>query len=248
MGPWFECGADTVVRAVLVGGEFAPLPRLAPHLNYSVLFGAKMKPFLVLLTLSAALLAQKPLTIEAIATEGGLTGRPPESFAWSPDNSRLSFVQRDDSGEHGELWSIDAATGEKSVLVTEATLSRLAPPMSKIQDEREKQRLSRYGVAAYHWAPDSKHILFDSHGQLCLFRLDNGTAVQFTSSPDPSPDPKFSPDGKYVSFVRDHGLVIEAVDGMKEGGMSLHRKRDKHDTGKEDANLLTAEVDWVYKE
>jgi dipeptidyl-peptidase-4 len=207
-----------------------------------------MKPFLIFLTLSTALLAQKPLTVEAITAEGGLTGRPPESFAWSPDNSRLSYVQRDDSGEHGELWSIDAATGQKSVLVTEATLATLAPPMSKIQDEREKERLSRYGVAAYLWAPDSKHILFDSHGQLWLYRLDTGTAVQFTSSPDQSTDPKFSPDGHYLSFIRDHNLILETIDDKKEGGVSVHRKRDKRDSGKDDVDILNGEVDWVYEE
>ena len=206
-----------------------------------------MKPLLILLALTTALHAQTPLTIEAITAEGGLAGRPPEAFQWSPDSSRLSFVQRDDSGEHGELWSIDAATGQKSVLVTEATLSRLAPPLSKIQDEREKERLTRYSVAAYQWAPDSRHILFDSHGQLWLFRLDTGTAVQFTSSPDSSSDPKFSPDGKYVSFVRNHNLVVESVDGQREGEMSTHQKHDKRDAGSAD-NFLNGEVDWVYEE
>ncbi len=208
----------------------------------------KVKRLLIFLALSTTLLAQKPLTIEAITADGGLTGRPPEAFQWSPDSSHLTFVQRDDTGEHGELWSIDTATGQKAVLVTEATLSRLAPPLSKIQDEREKERLSRYGVAAYQWAPDSQHILFDSHGQLWLYRLDNGTAVQFTSSPDPSSDPKFSPDGKFVSFVREHSLVIEAVDGLKEGGMSMHKKKDKHETSDGRDNILNGEVDWVYEE
>ena len=206
-----------------------------------------MKRLLILVIFSTALSAQTPLTIEGITAEGGLTGRAPEGFQWSPDGTRLSFVQRDDSGEHGELWTIDAGTGQKTVLVTEATLSRLAPPLSKIQDEREKERLTRYAVAAYQWAPDSRHILFDSHGQLWLFRIDNGTAVQFTSSPNPSTDPKFSPDGKYVSFIRDHNLVVEAVDGQREGEMTTHQKRSKHDAGSAE-DVLNGEVDWVYEE
>ena len=52
---------------------------------------------------------KKPLTIESICAEGGLTGRPPETVKWSPDGRNVSFVQRDDAGEHGELWYVDAA-------------------------------------------------------------------------------------------------------------------------------------------
>ncbi len=219
-----------------------------------------MKHLLILLALSTTLAAQtKPLTIESIFAEGGLTGRPPEVFKWSPDGARLSFVQRDDSGDHGELWFIDATTGEKRVLVTEDQLSHLAPPLSKIQDEREKERLSRYGVAAYHWAPDSKHILFDSHGQLWLFRIDNGTAVEFTSSPESSSDPKFSPDGKVVSYIRQHNLFVQPVNGQKEkqitsAGNTTLKNEDKNERKKhlvspeEDDDILNGEVDWVYAE
>ena len=53
----------------------------------------------------------KPLTIEAIFAEGGITGRAPENIKWSPDGTKVSFVQRDDSGEHGELWYVDTSTG-----------------------------------------------------------------------------------------------------------------------------------------
>ena len=55
----------------------------------------------------------KQLTIEQIFAEGGVTGRAPETIKWSPDGTKVSFVQRDDAGEHGELWYVDAVTGEK---------------------------------------------------------------------------------------------------------------------------------------
>ena len=181
---------------------------------------------------------KQALTIESIFAEGGLTGRGPENIEWSPDNSRVSFVQRNDAGEHGELWYMDAATGEKKVLVSEAKLASLAPPTSKIKDEREKERVTRYHVAAYVWAPDSKHLLFDSQGQLWLYTLDNGTAVQITSAPEPSQDPKFSSDGSRLAYVRGHNLYVRPVSGGSEKQLT----KDK------DENLLNGEVDWVYAE
>src|SRR6266436_5399439 len=101
--------------------------------------------------------------------ECGITGRVPETIKWSPDNKKISFVQRDDSGEHGQLWYVDATTGERKVLVSEVKLQALAPPLSKIKDEREKERITRYNVAAYEWAPDSRHLLFNAQGQLWMY-------------------------------------------------------------------------------
>ena len=110
----------------------------------------------------------KPLTIETMYQPGGLTGRAPETTEWSPDGTKLTFVQRDEKGEKGELWYVDTATGEKKVLVSAAKLASLDPDVNKVKDEREKERRTRYHVAAYLWAPDSKHLIFDSQGQLWL--------------------------------------------------------------------------------
>ena len=180
----------------------------------------------------------KPLTIEAIFAPGGLGGRGPETLEWSPDGARLTFVQRNDAGEQGELWYVDAATGEKKVLVSAAKLASLAPDYNKVKDEREKERLTRYHVAAYLWAPDSKHLIFDSQGQLWLFDLATNTAVQFTSAPDPSGDPKFSPDGIHVSYVRKHNLYVRPVSGKGEKQLT----KDTAD------NLFNGDIDWVYAE
>jgi dipeptidyl-peptidase-4 len=180
----------------------------------------------------------KPLTIEAIFAPGGLTGRGPENTEWSPDGTKLSFVQRDDAGEHGELWYVDAATGEKKVLVSAAKLASLAPDASKVKDERERERLTRYHVAAYLWAPDSNRLIFDSQGQLWLYDLGTATAVQFTSAPDPSGDPKFSPDGNRVAYTRKHNLYVQPVSGKGETQLT----RDTSD------NLFNGDIDWVYSE
>jgi dipeptidyl-peptidase-4 len=133
---------------------------------------------------------------------------------------------------------VDAATGEKKVLISAAKLASLAHDNDKVKDERERERLTRYHVAAYLWAPDSKHLIFDSQGQLWLFDLATGTAVQFTSAPDPSGDPKFSPDGSHVSYVRKHNLYVRPVSGKGE-------KQLTKDAGD---NLFNGDIDWVYGE
>jgi len=223
-----------------------------------------VKKFLLVLSLvlfAITLFAQtappKQLTIDAIFAEGGLTGRAPETIKWSADSTKVSFVQRDDAGEHGELWYVDTTTGEKKVLVSESKLVQLAPSATHIKDEREKERVTRYHVAAYIWSPDSKHLLFDSQGQLWYFDLNTGTGVQLTSSPDASEDPKFSPDGKRLAYVRKHNLYVHPVSGEEgerqithDEGKDKDKDKDKDkncDKDKEkNDNILNGEVDWVY--
>ena len=200
---------------------------------YILLFAC---PFLV--RLAAQNPPTKPLTIESIYQPGGLAGRGPETDEWSPDGTKLSFVQRDERGEKGELWYVDTATGAKKVLVSAAKLASLDPDVNKVKNEREKERLTRYHVASYLWAPDSKHLIFDSRGQLWLYDLTSETAVQFTSAGDASGDPKFSPDGNHLAYVRKHNLFVRPVSGKDE-------KQLTRDTSE---NLLNGDIDWVYAE
>jgi len=182
--------------------------------------------------------AAKELTIEAIFEDGGILGRAPESIKWSPDGSKVSFVQRDDGGDHGALRFVDVTTGKGAVLVTSEKLATLAPSSSALQDERKKEAAQRYSIAAYHWSPDSKRLLFDSQGQLWLYTLDTGTAVQVTSNSEPTDDPKFSPDGNRVAYIRKHNLYVRPLSGGNERAL----------TKDGDDNLLNGEVDWVYEE
>jgi dipeptidyl-peptidase-4 len=179
------------------------------------------------------------LTIDDIA-QGGFTGEPPRFLEWSPDGSKLTYIQRGEEDESGELWQLDAETGQKSVLVNATKLASLAPPASKISYERLREWRLRYGVAAYHWSPDSKYLLFDSNAQLWLYSFKTGTAVEITSSPDHSTDPKFSPDGKKLAYVRKHDLWVRDIPDGDE--RQLTKRSDDQD------EMRNGEVDWVYAE
>jgi dipeptidyl-peptidase-4 len=200
-----------------------------------------LKRVLIALLLALPAVAQQPpagkqpLTIEAIFAPGGLTGRGPETLAWSPDGTKLSFVQRDDAGEHGALYYVDVASGRRAVLVSEEKLATLQPPLEKsVKDERTRERLTRYSIAGYQWAPDSKHLLFASAGSLWLYSLETGTAVVVGSGDDP----KFSPDGRHLSYLKQHNLFVRDLKSNKEHAL----------TKDSDENLLNGEVDWVYEE
>lgn len=194
--------------------------------------------FLVNLAAAQSAPPVQPLTIESIYASGGITGRAPENLKWSRDSKQFSYIQRDDSGERGQLWTVDAATGEKRVLINESKLAQLSPPLSQFRDDRERERITRYHAAEYLWSRDATRLLFSPRGQLWLYTVASGVGVQFTSEPEAHLDPKFSPDGTRVSYVYKHNLYWRSVSGQSEEQVT----KDK------DENLLNGEVDWVYAE
>jgi dipeptidyl-peptidase-4 len=181
---------------------------------------------------------QQELTIRSIYTPNGIPDRMPEAIKWSPDGNKVSYFLRDENGGKIQLYYIDVATGKSAVLVASEKLGSMTPPTSKNKDDREKDNRARYNVAPYHWAPDSQHILFDVDGQLWLHTLATGTSVALSSSGDPISDPKFSPDGKHLSYIKRHNLRVQPIAGGEEIALT-------HD---QDENLLNGEVDWVYAE
>jgi dipeptidyl-peptidase-4 len=176
--------------------------------------------------------AAKPLTVEAIFAHGPLIGQPPEGLTWSPDGKHLTYI------DGGELVDLDSATGKSHVLVSRAKLASLSGAAGT---ETDRDHRERYKMASYLWAPDSAHLLFDSNGRLWLYDLHNGTGVQVgftgTASGD---DPKFSPNGEMVSFVRDHGI---SVLHLKAAGMPAAIVAPPPNPA-----TLNGEVDWVYEE
>jgi dipeptidyl-peptidase-4 len=195
---------------------------------------------LALVALPAAAQSARKLSIEAIFAEPGLTGAAPSQFQWSTDGKLLTYIlPRGGEDEARDLWAFDLASGEKRILVSDEQLSRLAPTTKQAtQDERERERLRRYAVAAYLWSPDAKTMLFTSAGKLYLLDLASGRSRALAPGKAGVRDPKFSPDGRWVSFLLRHDIWLVPVDGGTEQPLT---------SGATDT-LFHGDLDWVYPE
>lgn len=180
--------------------------------------------------------SEKTLTVEDIYAHGPIGGRPPQGLTWSPNGEHLTYL------DGGELIDLDPGTAKSHVMVSRAKLASLSTTTGSEKDRDHRQR---YGMASYLWAPDSAHLLFDANGSFWLYDLKTGTGLNIGSSGSGSgDDPKFSPDGRYVSFVNDNGT---------EHGLSvirLHEPGSPTNPVVATANpaVLNGKVDWVYEE
>jgi dipeptidyl-peptidase-4 len=192
----------------------------------------------LLVTCAFAAATAQELTIQSIYAPAGLTGRAPDTIEWSPDGKKVSYFLHQEQGDKADLYYIDVTSGKPAVLVASEKIAAMKPPVTGSKDDREKDNRERYHVAGYHWAPDSEHILFDANGQLWYFTLATGKYVALSAPGESTTDPKFSTDGKSVSYIRKHNLVVKHIDGGGEKALTTNG----------DDNLLNGEVDWVYSE
>src|SRR5467141_824952 len=180
----------------------------------------------------------KALTVERIYSTPGLSGRLTRGLAWTPDGKQLSYFETKGEGKEAktELWVMDAASGERRLLVAADKLESILPADSS--KPTQATGLGRRAPAQYQWAPDGAGILFQGPTALAWLDLKSQAERTLISGKAAIADSKISPDGKFASFVRDHNLwLVNLADGKErvitQGGTEEIRK---------------GELDWVYPE
>jgi len=174
--------------------------------------------------------AQKQWTVADIFGNGSLAEHGPGEMTWAPDGSRAIYI-----GDKGDLMELNAATGQMSKLLDH---EKIAPIMNAQLSEKDRDHRARYDEPDYIWSPDSQHLLFDTNGTLWGYDLKLGTGVEVGSTGQGSgDDPKFSPNGQFISYLHDHNLYVGRPSGQAAAVTNTH-----------EPTLLNGEVDWVYLE
>jgi dipeptidyl-peptidase-4 len=180
----------------------------------------------------------KALTVERIYSQPSLSGRLTRGLAWTPDGKQLSYFETKGSGREAktELWEMDAASGERHLLVPADKLEMILP--ADTGRATQATGLGRRAPAQYQWAPDGAGILFQGPTALAWFDPKSQAGRTLVSGKAVLADPKISPDGRYVSFVRDHDLWLVSVSEGKERAVTQGGTEE----------IRKGELDWVYPE
>ncbi|MBA5689431.1 S9 family peptidase [Rugamonas apoptosis] len=182
-----------------------------------------------LAALAAVPATAEQLTLDRIHADPALSGPGVRNLKVSPDGARVTFLRgRADNQFQLDLWEYNLKDKsahrlvDSQILVPEENLSAA----EKARRERERVA-SLKGILNYSWSPDGKQLLVPIAGNLYLIDVSQPDQARLVASGNVF-DPKISPRGRYVSFVRDQNLfVIELATGKErqltiDGGGTLH--------------------------
>ncbi len=181
------------------------------------------------------------LTVEAIWKGPSKLKPLPWIAGWWPGkDSWLEWRADPTRGEKAPqaLWEIDAASGRATRIASPADFSRT--PETGERRAVPMRGIGRAGPPSFLWTPDGKTLVLPVDGDLYRLDFTSGERRRLTTTRSPMADPRLSPDGRKVSFTRDHDLFAAVVDGDATREVRLTSD------GTED--LGNGELDWVYPE
>jgi len=149
------------------------------------------------------------LTLDRIYGESSLAGASVRNLRVSPDGERVTFLRpRADDQYRLDLWEYNTKSKATQRLVDS---KQLVPNEELSLEEKARRERARTaglsGILSYYWSPDGKQLLVPIGGDLYLVDAAKPESARKVASGNVI-DPKISPRGRYVSFVRKQNLVV----------------------------------------
>jgi len=160
-------------------------------------------------------------------TRGFTLGRPANPKP-TPDGKHVLFLRSLAKNPKRSLFEFDVATGKTRELLNADTLlkggeEKLSP---EEKARRERMRLSAGGFADFHLDETGRYLLLPLSGKLFVFDRTKESVRELKTPAGTILDPKWSRDGKCVSYVRDHDvyaydLATDKESAVTKGGTAM---------------------------
>jgi dipeptidyl-peptidase 4 len=179
----------------------------------------------LLLSLVAIHATAAPLTVERIFGAPDLSGPRLREPKFSPDGRYVTYLQaKQDNKDQLDLWAFDTQTGKPRLLVDSRALVSGEEQLSAEEEaRRERQRTaSLRGIVEYQFAADGQRLLIPLGGDLYLYELNAraNPVMRLTNTASGETDARFSPGGRYVSFIRDQNLFVIDLRTLQERALT----------------------------
>jgi dipeptidyl-peptidase-4 len=150
-------------------------------------------------------------------TRGFMLGRP-VSPRPTPDGKSVIFLRSPPRSPELALYRFDVASGKTEELLTPAQLLKGAEEQLSPEERarRERMRVTLRGFTAFDMADDGGFLLVKLSGRLYVVPLNGKPPSELPTGAAPVEDPRLSPDGKKVAFVRDRDLYVLDLATKKE--------------------------------
>ncbi|KGJ98541.1 DPP IV N-terminal domain-containing protein [Thalassotalea sp. ND16A] len=150
------------------------------------------------------------LTIERIFSAPSLDGPTSKNLKYSPDGTTVTYLKAKESdNDRFDLWQYDIASSTHLLLVDSDSIFAGKEELSDEEKaRRERQRVYGSGIMEYVLSSDGNNILFPINGDLYLYAQDSKTSRRLTEDQAYETDIKFSPKGRYVSFIKAQNIYI----------------------------------------
>lgn len=154
------------------------------------------------------------LTFERVFSSPALNGPAPRAVRLSPDGRYITLLRnRAEDRERYDLWGFDRQSGEWRMLVDSLKVGSGRELSEAEKMQRERLRIGDLkGIVTYEWSADGKSILVPLDGDLYLAGLD-GAVTRLTETSEGELNPKLSPKGTMIAFVRDRQLWTGPIGG-----------------------------------
>ncbi len=201
--------------------------------------GKSMVPFLIALSafLPGAAAQQKALTVDELydpEKRAQWESAIPE-IRWLAEGKHYLQIRTDRKAKTSEWSKVETASGRVQpfydVAKMEAALAKI--PGTSPEEARSMARQESYTIS-----PQENAVLFDIADDLYVYSLGSDRTLRLTSTPGAEREGSFSPDGRYLAFVREGNLFVTD----RESGVE---RRLTADGGRK---LLNGVLDWVYQE
>ncbi len=192
--------------------------------------------------------AERQLTLEDIYSPDkdrrlDFSGEVPR-ITWLDDEHWLERTDAEDDGDGGDggdgendgvrLSRVDARTGKAEPFFDVELMTRALAALPGVTEEQAKKRAR----ASRPTSADHGAVLLNFANDLFYYRYGSELARRLTHDPAPEVGEEISPDGLWVSFVRDYNLYLVDIESGRERAL----------TAGGGPELFLGRLDWVYQE